>query len=209
MKVVGNSARKYENFNGVSDKLKQELIKPLKPGQVGHFQLLNGSYDPSLKREVFGASKSIRLSDRIFDPYAVEVIDEKTKSVTYEGAYVDIGVPETVKNGIVEKCKKFWVNSIASGIPGNGQFSFVGGNLADAEVYEFLCLSNGSKSNPHRDNANPPQYEKIDLESTREAQKDKDFKELKARLSRFTKDNPEQAATLSDFLPKKKEGVSV
>ena len=106
MKVVGNSARKYENFNGVSDKLKQELIKPLKPGQVGHFQLLNGSYDPSLKREVFGASKSIRLSDRIFAPYAVEVIDEKTKSVTYEGAYVDIGVPVTVKNGIVEKCEK-------------------------------------------------------------------------------------------------------
>lgn len=205
MKVVGNSSRKYENFNGVSDKLKQELIKTLKKDQVIFFQLLQGSYDPALKRDVFGASRSIRLSDRIYDPYAIEKKDEKTGQVAYEGAYVDIGVPETVKDGRVERCKKFWVESIANGVPGNGQFSFVSGNVEDMEVYEFLSLSNGSKSNPHRDSSVAAKYEILDIEGIRASQKEKDLKELKAKLARFTKDNPTEAAELSALLPKKEE----
>lgn len=205
MKVVGNSLRKYENFNGVSDKLKEELIKPLKKDQVIHFQLLNGSYDPALKRDVFGASKSIRLSDRIYDPYAKEITNEKTKEVTYEGAYVDIGVPETIKDNAVERCKKFWVNAIANGIPGNGQFSFMAGNVDDMETYEFLCLSNGSKGNPHRDKSIPAKYEMLDIEGIRANQKEKDFKELKAKIARFTKENPSEAAELSSLLPKEKK----
>lgn len=204
MKVVGNSSIKSENFNGVSEKLKQELIKSVKQNQVIHFQLLGGSYDPVLKRDVFGSSKSIRLSDRIYDPYAKEVKDDKG-NVSYEGAYVDIGVPDKIKDGRVERCKKFWVHSIANGIPGNGQFSLMAGTVSDMEVYEFLCLSNGSKINPYRDVSVEPQYEIVDVEGNRMAQKEKDFKELKAKLARFSKENPQEAAELANLIPKEKE----
>lgn len=183
MKVVGS-------FNNVSDKLKEELIKPVKPNQIIFLQLLNGSYDPALKREVFGASKSLRLADRVYDPY---LTDKAGKEV---GGYVDIGVPETIKDGRVEKCKKYWVEAIANGIPGNGQFSLMGGNISDMEVYEFLCLSNGSKTNPHRDKSIQAQYEIVDVEGAKAAQQEKDFKELKAKLAIFSKQNPEKAATL-------------
>ena len=85
MQVVGNSPIRSENFNGVSQKLKDELIKtPKNDGQI-HLQLLNGVYDPILKRDAFGASRSIRLRDRILDPYAVELKDDKG-NVTYRSA---------------------------------------------------------------------------------------------------------------------------
>jgi len=195
MKVVGNSTRVYENFNGVSDKLKEELIKPVKPGELVHFQLLNGSYDPSSKRECFGASRSLRLSDRIFDPYASEKKNGKGEA-EYIGAYVEVGVPDTIREGRVERCKKFWVESIANGIPGNGQFDLMGGDISQMEVYEFLCLSNGNKNNPYRDVSKAPEYEVVDTGSVIRAQKEKDQKELQSKLSRFAKENPEAAAEL-------------
>lgn len=203
MKVVGNSARQHENFNGVSEKLKQELIKQVKPGEVIRFQLLHGSYDPSLKREVFGSSKAIRLSDKIYDPYAIEKKGEKGE-IEYSAAYVDIGVPDTIKDGRVERCKKYWVESIANGIPGNGQFSFIGGNINDMEIVEFLCLSNGNAGNSHRDKSNIAKYEIVDSAQIRKNQEDKDYKELEARLKLLSKQNPEKAAELSKLIPKEK-----
>lgn len=203
MQVVGNARLRSENFNGVSDKLKKELIKPVKKDEVINFQLLNGSYDVILKREAFGASRSIVLKDRIFDPYAV---DETGKEV---GAYVEIGVPETITNGRVEKCKKLWVESIANGIPGNGSFTLSPESIDEMEMYEHLCLSNGNKDNPHRAKSKDAKYEVVYPEKAVQAQKDKDFKELQSKLARFSKENPEKAAELSGLLPKeKKEAVT-
>ncbi len=187
MKVVGS-------FNAVSEKLKQELIKPLEKGKVVFFQLLNGSYDPGLKREVFGASKSIRLSDRIKDPYKGN-----------GGEFVDIGVPEEIKDGRVVRCGKYWVESIANGIPGNGQFSLSGSNFKDVEIYEYLCLSNDNKNNPYRDESAPPKYEMVDAESKRKADAEKEFKELRAKLARLGKTDPEKAKELASLIPQDKE----
>lgn len=200
MQVVGNARLRSENFNGVSDKLKEELINPVKPGDVIHLQLLKGSYDVTLKREVFGASRSIPLRDRIYDPYAV---NEDGKAV---GAYVEVGVPEPseIKNGRVEKCKKFWVESIANGIPGNGQFDLFADSISDTEIYEFLCLGNGNRNNPYRDKSKEPLFEIVDSEGIMKAQAEKDFKELEARLKLFSKLNPEKAAELSGLIPKEK-----
>lgn len=202
MKVVGNSTRQSENFNGVSEKLKSELIKDIEPNQVVHFQLLNGSFDPVLKREVFGASKSLRLSDRIYDPYAQEI--KKDGKTEYKGAYVEIGVPDTIKDGRVERCRKFWVESIANGIPGNGQFHFRSGNVDDMEIYEFLCLSNGSKNNPHRDASKPAKYEMVDTKAILASERAKDKKELENKLRRFAKQYPDEAAEFAKLLPKEK-----
>lgn len=201
MQVVGNARLRSENFNGVSDELKKELIKPVKPGELIHFQLLNGTYDVTLKREAFGASRSIPLKDRIFDPHAV---NEKGDKV---GAYVEIGVPESIINGRVEKCKKFWVESIANGIPGNGQFDLSADSIADMEVYEILCLSNGNKDNPHRGKSTAPKYEVVHPEKIAIAQKEKDEKEITAKFKRFAKENPEKAAELANTVLKKKEDV--
>lgn len=208
MQVVGNAANHSENFNGVSDKLKDELIKPVEKGQQIFFQLLNGSYDVILKRECFGASRSIRLRDRIYDPYAKELKDDKG-NVIYKGAYVEIGVPEEIINGRVEKCKKFWVESVANGIPGNGQFSLSADSISDMEIYEILCLSNGNKDNPHRGNSKSPDFEIVYPERAAKEQNEKDFKELQAKLARFTKNNPEKAAELSGLLPKEKKKEAV
>lgn len=195
MKVIGS-------FNKVSDKLKKELIKSVKPNEIIRFQLLNGVYEPAIGREGFGASRSIRLSDRIYDPYQTESKNEKGETV-YEGGYVDIGVPETIKEGRVEKCKKYWVNSIAGGIPGNGQFELMGGNVDDMEVMEFLCLSNGNPANPYRDKSKDPIYEVVDAAAITERENEKTFKELQAKLARFAKDNPEKAKQLGKFIPEK------
>lgn len=180
MKVVGS-------FNKVSDKLKKELIPTVKPNEVIRFQLLNGEYEPALGRVGFGTSKSIRLNDRIYDPYQT---DSKGVEV---GGYVDIGVPETIREGRVEKCKKFWVNSLVVGIPGNGQFEFKSGSVDDMEVMEFICLSNGNKNNPYRDESKEPQYEIVDAVKILEEEKQKDIKELKNKLRRFAKQNPDEA----------------
>ncbi len=205
MQVVGNSARLYENFNGVSQKLKDELIKKPKQGEVIHLQLLNGSYDPVLQREVFGASKALLLKDRIFDPYAIETDKKDDKGNTvYQGAYVEIGVPETIANNAVAKCKKYWVESIANGIPGNGQFHLNGGSIADMETYEFLCLSNGNPSNPYRAKSVLPKFEVVDAESQLAKDREKDFKEIKAKLARLAMDDPEKAKELSKLIPKEK-----
>ncbi len=194
MKVVGN-------FNKVSEKLRKELIKQVKPNEVLHFQLLNGVYDPELKREAFGASRSIMLQDTILDPYAKEeTIDGK---IEYTPDYVDIGVPSVIKEGRVERCKKFWVEALANGIPGNGQFHLVGGNIDDMLAYEVLCLSNGNKDNPYRDKSKEPLFEIVDVDKNIRDQKEKDYKELKAKLSRFAKDNPEEAQELSKIISKK------
>jgi hypothetical protein len=205
MQVVGNARLRSENFNGVSDKLKEELIKPLKPGDVIHLQLLKGSYDVTLKREVFGASRSIPLRDRIKDPYAREKMNGEGE-IEYIPAYVEVGVPEPseIKNGRVEKCKKFWVESIANGIPGNGQFDLFADSISDTEIYEFLCLCNGNRNNPYRDKSKEPLFEIVDSEGIMKAQAEKDFKELEARLKLFSKLNPEKAAELSGLIPKEK-----
>jgi hypothetical protein len=189
MKVVGS-------FNKVSDKLKQELIKPMPKGKAVNFQLLNGSYDPNLKREVYGSSKSIRLRDTIFDPY---LKDDSGKEV---GGLVEIGVVDKVQKGEVTKCKKYWVEALANGIPGNGQFSLSSGSISDVEVYEFLCLSNGSDDNPYRSTNELPKYKRIDVDAVNKAAKEKELKELKARVARLAKDNPTEAKTLADLLLK-------
>ena len=204
MQVVGNAVRKSDNFNGVSDKLKEELIKPVKTGQLINFQLLNGSFDVALGREGFGASKSIPLKDRIFDPYAEEV-KGKNGEIEYKGAYVEIGVPENIVNGRVESCKKYWVNSIAVGIAGNGSFALSADSIEDMETYEFLCLSNKSNDNPHRGKSKPSEYEAVYPEKLAEAQQEKDFKELQSKLTRFSKNNPEKAKELTSLLPKEEK----
>lgn len=183
MKIVGS-------FNKVSEKLKEELIPTVKRGEVVHFQLLNGSYDPSAGRECFGASKSIRLMDTIYDPYA-----KKNEKGEYIGEYVEIGVPADggIKEGRVERVKKFWVESIANGIPGNGQFHFTGGDISQMEIFEFLCLSNGSSLNPHRDTSKPATHTRIDVEANLRKEKDKDKKELENKLRRFAKQYPDEA----------------
>lgn len=193
MQVIGNAKLRSENFNGVSDKLKAELIKPVKPGEHVYFQLLNGSYDVQLKRDVFGASKSIPLKDRIYDPYA---INDEGKEV---GAYVEIGVPEDIVGGRVERCKKFWVESIANGIPGNGEFNFTGGNIREMEIYEFLCLSNKSNENPHRDKSKEPSYKRVDPEAERKNEDEKNYRETVAKLKRYSKD-PDKAKELQELL---------
>lgn len=188
MKVVGS-------FNKVSEKLRKELIPVVKPNEIIRFQLLNGQYEPALGRVGFGASRSIRLNDRILDPYAVETKDEKGNAV-YESAYVDIGVPELIKEGRVERCKKYWVNSIAGGIPGNGQFELAAGNVDEMEIMEFLCLSNGSSNNPHRDISKEPLYEKVDAKAILAKERAADKKELENKLKRFARNNPEEAAEM-------------
>jgi len=201
MQIVGNARLRCENFNGVSDKLKAELIKPVKKDEIIHFQLLNDSFDVALGREGFGASKSIVLKDRIWDKYA---LNDKGEEV---GAYVEIGVPEPseIKNNIVGKCKKHWVDSIAVGIAGNGQFDLTANSIADMEKYEFFCLSNKNKDNPYRDLSKEPEYEIVYPEKVAAAQSEKDFKELQAKLTRYAKNNPEQAKQLASLLPKDAE----
>jgi hypothetical protein len=213
MQVVGNAAKRSENFNGVSDKLKEELIKEVKPGELINLQLLNGSFDVVLGREGFGASHSISLNDRIYDPYAEEVKDKDDK-VSYKGAYVLIGVPDPagIDGNRVKKCKKHWVNSIAVGIAGNGSFQLSADNISDMETYEFLCLSNKNKDNPYRDKSKEAEYEVVYPEKIAAAQNEKDFKELQAKLTRYTKNNPEKAKELTALLPKeekKKDAVTV
>lgn len=193
MKVVGT-------FNKVSEKLRKELIPVLKPNEIARFQLLNGSFEPALGREGFGAARSIRLQDRILDPYA-----KGNEKDGWEPEYVDIGVPETIRENRVERCKKHWVESIAIGIPGNGQFALSQASIDEVEVMEFLCLSNGNKSNPYRDKSREPIYEKVDAAAILAKEREKDFKEIQARLSRLAKDDPAKAAELGKLIPKPKE----
>ena len=188
MKVVGS-------FNKVSEKLRKELIPKVNPNEVIRFQLLHGQFEPALGRVGFGASRSIRLNDRILDPYNTESTDEKG-NIVYESAYVDIGVPDLIKEGRVERCKKYWVNSIAGGIPGNGQFELMSGNVDDMETMEFLCLSNGNPNNPYRDASKEPIYEKVDSKSILAKEKEYERKELQNKLKRFAKNNPEEAAEM-------------
>lgn len=202
MRVVGNARLTCENFNGVSDKLKKELIKTPKVGETIRFNLLNGQFEAAIGREGFGTSRSIRMSDRILDPYAIEKKNEKGET-EYTAAYVEIGVPEVIKDNRVERCKKFWVNSIAIGIPGNGQWELQSNSIEDMEAYEFLCLSNKSKNNPYRDKTKDPEYEMIDVAANLAKEKENTFKELKSKLARFARENPEKAAELSDIVAKK------
>jgi len=195
MKVVGS-------FNNVSERLKKELIPQVGQNDIIRFQLLNGQYEPSLGREGFGASRSIPLSDRIFDPYQKEEKNSKGE-VSYIGGYVDIGVPDTIREGRVERCKKHWVNSIANGIPGNGQFELSSANVDEMETVEFLMLSNKSADNPFRDKSKDPVYEKVDAKAILRKEKDKDKKELENKLKRFAKTNPEEAAEFLKILTPK------
>lgn len=198
MQVVGNARLRSENFNGVSDKLKKELIKPVNQDEIIYFQLLNGVFDAALGREAFGASRSIPMRDRIWDKYAV---NDKGEEV---GAYVEIGVPDPahIKDHRVERCKKFWVESIANGVPGNGEFELMSNNIEHMEIYEFLCLANGNKNNPYRGKSKEPLYFRKDIESMKATQQEKDFRELQAKLKVFAKHNPEKAKELSELIPK-------
>lgn len=187
MKVVGS-------FNKVSEKLKKELIPTVKPNEIVRWQLLNGQFEPAIGRVGFGTSRAVRLNDRIYDPYQT---DSSGKEV---GGYVDIGVPETIREGRVEKCKKYWVNSLVVGIPGNGQFEFRSGSVDDMEIMEFICLSNGNKNNPHRDESIDPLYEVVNAAKILEDERQKDAKELKNKLRRFAKQNPEEAKEMMKIL---------
>jgi hypothetical protein len=171
-----NMKRVGEHFNNVSDKLKKELIKPLGNGHVANFRLLNGELELGTGRTVFGSSRSIPTSDRIWDPYHREVGKDEAGQPVYEGDWVDIGVPEIVKNNVVERCKKHVVNATVTGIPGNGFFSFVGGNANDTEVYECFCLSNRNVHNKYRDKSQEAWYEMID--PVREAKDDDKVSDL-------------------------------
>lgn len=196
MKVVGN-------FNKVSEKLRKELIPVVGQNEIVRFQLLNGSFEPSLGREGFGAARSIVLMDRIYDKY------QKDESGTEVGGYVDIGVPDVIKENRVERCKKYWVESIAVGIPGNGQFALSSSSIDEMEILEFLCLSNGSKGNPYRDKSKEPTYEKVDTKAILAKEREKDFKEIQAKIARLAKDDPEKAAELSKLIPQSKTKETV
>jgi hypothetical protein len=184
MKVVGS-------FNKVSDRLKKELIPAVKPNEIIFLQLLQGHFEPSIGRVGFGSSRSLRLSDTIFDPYA-----RKNEKGEYEGEYVDIGIPDKIKDGRVESCKKFWVNSVTPGIPGNGEFQLTGGNIDDMLNLEFFCLSNGNANNPYRDKSKEPLYEVVNPKAILEKEKANDKKELENKFRRFAKNNPEEAAEI-------------
>lgn len=170
MKVIGD-------FNKVSDKLKEELIPKLPEKGTVSFQLLDGQLDVGSKRIVFGNTRAIRLSDRIYDPYAIDKGNGE-----YEGKYVDIGVPKTYdQSGRFVSCGKKYVKALVSGVPGNGTFTFHAGNIKDMEEFEFLCLCNENEDNPYRDTSIPAKFKMIDAR-----------KEAKVKLS--------NANTLSDAL---------
>lgn len=114
-------------------------------------------------------------------------------------------MPDNIVNGRVESCKKYWVNSIAVGIAGNGSFALSADSIEDMETYEFLCLSNKSNDNPHRGKSKQSEYEAVYPERLAEAQQEKDFKELQSKLTRFSKNNPEKAKELTSLLPKEEK----
>lgn len=150
-----------ENFNNVSEKLKKELIKPLGKDGVANYRLLNGQLDIGSGMEVFGASRSIRSQETIWDPYHKEKKGEDGR-VEYEGAWVDIGVPDVVKNNVVERCKKYLVDSASVGIAGNGRFTLRGDNADDVAFHEVFSLSLRNGINPYRAEGSTPEFEYID-----------------------------------------------
>lgn len=149
MKVIGE-------FNKISEDLKKRCIKPLRPGQVVNFRLLDAIDDPSRSIETgdysiapekkFGAGRSIVLRDIILD----------------SDRMVTVGVPRKYTATEVTKVKKLYLAPSGAFICHNGIFSLTGGNIEHIEIYEHLCLRNDNKSNPNRDESVTPKFEMID-----------------------------------------------
>jgi len=147
MKQVGN-------YNNVSKELMKK-IPVLKPGEEAVFEMLHGvknpDPDPEEKRKnpVLFGKRQIPTIDRIFDPYANEG----------KGDYVDIIVAESWIKGEPTRSRMF--------VPGfglqqfQGKFSLFGGKVEDAELYEFLMLTNTNQDNEHRDKSIEPLFKVV------------------------------------------------
>lgn len=141
-----------KNFNRISDKLREECIKPFDNG-VKTFRMLNGvkNNDPDIteriKTPVFYPDAQIRTFDRIKDPYANEG----------KGGFVDIGVVEHF-DLTTEQPTKFRFVVRGQGI---GLFVLDAGSIDDVELYEFLCISNENKNFKYRDTRVVPLFEEV------------------------------------------------
>lgn len=156
MQVIGE-------YNNVTTKLYDELVKPLEYDETIWFKMLHGvnNLDPDppapgemRKPKVLYGAKQIPTQDRIRDPY-------KTNPATGKevGGFVTIGVPDRFNdNGQPIHTKCF--------VPGHGTgiFGLNGNSVEDMEMYEYLMLSNYNESNPHRDRKKEALYRLYDEE---------------------------------------------
>ena len=140
-------AKQYNNF---SPKLRSFLPK-LKPNQKVRFQLNGIHYDKITGKLVCPASYSLPEIDRIFDPWANPILDEKTGKPTgeYEGGYVDIAyivreVPapqDSNRDSIVEMGKVVFYRTNA------GVIEILGGRKEMEQMLSYLFFSNRNSAN--------------------------------------------------------------
>ena len=152
MQVIGE-------YNNVSAKLFDELVKPLGYDETVWFKMLHGvenldpeppAHNESPKPKVLYGARQIPTQDRIKDPY--KVVNGKEV-----GGFVNIGVPDRFNEAgqpIHTKCF----------VPGHGTgiFGLNGNSVEDVELYEYLMLSNHNQNNPYRDKRKDAMYRLYD-----------------------------------------------
>lgn len=177
-----------KHLNNISEEL-LKTIPPLKDGQTATFKLISGGQLISKSSminglrtadkivESFGSTRTIKLMDRIKDPY---------KKAGEQ--YVDIGVPDQFENDRMIRPKKFILQAPGENEFLNGYFTLSGNSIDDVEMYEYFMLCNQNESNPNRDKSVEPTFKYVDY--TADAQKeDKEIEKLTVALrlaSEFT-----------------------
>jgi hypothetical protein len=147
MKVNGN-------FNKISDTL-QKLIKPLKPGEIVTYEMLNGIPNPDpdpaekSKTPILYGKMQIPTLDRIYDEGANDG----------NGGYVDIGCVDHFEKDNTP-VPRFFYPGMGHNIF-SGKFSLYGGKVQDEELYEFFSLCNHNASNTNRDKSVTPLFKVI------------------------------------------------
>lgn len=179
-----------KNFNKISEKLREECIKPFDDG-IKTFRMLNGvkNNDPDiterLKVPVFYPDAQIRTYDRIKDPYANEG----------KGGFVDIGVIELF-DLTTEQPTKFRLVVKGQGV---GMFTLNAGSVEDVELYEYLCIANENKNFKYRDTSRTPLFEEVtEIDAVEEANTHLDL--IVEAASALKKLKPEQKKSLSILL---------
>lgn len=152
------------NINVFSKTITDYLGKSvLLPGMVAKYRLLNGT--PQFNKKsgktdmIYPASQSIRLKSNVIDPGYLSKKDESDK----EGTLVDAGIKtcgivlEIDKNGNPKFHGKLYVYPAMN----QPEFYIKGDTADDVLIYEALELSCENKSNPFRDQAVTPVFERI------------------------------------------------
>lgn len=163
--------------------------RPLPPGQVAKYRLLNGTAQYNRKTNktdmIYGSAVAVPLKANIIDPGETIQGEGKEFPKTVNAGIKTMGIVLSIdKQGNPEFKGKMYVYPAIN----QPEFYLSGSNADDVLMYEALELTSHNKSNPFRDPSVQPIFERINEveESKKRSTKRNFLKDSFAAIERWT-----------------------